>query len=110
MPGKVAADQREHERVYVEFPVVYTIGRNTLTGSTVNASNEGMMVESYVSSRTALRVFKILCKKPGFHLIVEYTYKENTYLRASEIRHFHLDYSGSEPYRLTVGFWIPKTR
>ena len=101
-------EQRRYERVWVEFPVVYKIAGNTLTGSTVNASNEGMMIESFLSSKTALKIFKILNKKPGYRLEVRYTYREHTYLREAEIKHFHLDFSGSEPYRYTAGFWIPK--
>lgn len=101
-------EQRKYERSWVEFPVIYKIGRNTLTGSTVNACNEGILVESYLSSKTALRIFKILNKKSVYRLELEYTYEGNTYLRDAEIKHFHLDFSGSEPYRFTVGFCIPK--
>jgi len=106
--GDTATEQRKHERSWVEFPVVYRIGGNLITGSTVNVCNEGMLVESYLSSKTALRVFKILNKKPGYRLELEYTFERNTYRRNAEIRHFHADFSGSEPYRFTVGFWVPR--
>jgi hypothetical protein len=46
-------EQRTTERFWVELPVLYKIGRNTVTGSTVNVCNEGMLVESYLSSKTA---------------------------------------------------------
>jgi hypothetical protein len=101
-------EQRTNERFWVELPVLYKIGRNMVTGSTVNVCNEGMLVESYLSSKTAFKIFKILNRKPGYRLELEYTYDGDTYQRDAEIKHFHADFSGSEPYRLTVGFWIPK--
>ncbi|NIQ38958.1 MAG: hypothetical protein GTN81_10265 [Proteobacteria bacterium] len=101
-------EQRKYERLWIESPVVYKIGRNTLTGSMVNACNEGILVESYLSSKTASKVFRILNRKPAHRLEMTYSLEGKTYLRDAEIRHFHLDYSGKDPYRLTVGFWIPK--
>ena len=102
-------DQRGYERTWVEVPVIYRIGRMTITGSSVNACNEGFMVESYLSSKTASKVFRILRKEPKYRLKLKYTYKGATYLRKAEVKHFHFDFSGDEPYRFTVGFWIPKT-
>jgi hypothetical protein len=102
-------DQRGYERTWVEVPVIYRIGRTTITGSSVNACNEGFMVESYLSSKTASKVFRILRKEPKYRLKLKYTYKGATYLRKAEVKHFHFDFSGDEPYRFTVGFWIPKT-
>ncbi len=103
-----ASEQRKYDRLWIESPVVYRIGRNTLTGSMVNACNEGIFVESYLSSKTTLRVFKILNRKPEYRLEVKYSFGTKTYLRDAEIKHFHLDFSGKDPYRFTVGFWIPK--
>jgi len=103
-------EQRQYERLWVEFPVLYRVGRNTVTGSTVNACSTGFMVESYLSSKSASRVFNILKKKPEYRLEVEYTYEGKTYRRKAEIKHFHFDFSGSEPYRFTVGLWIPRIR
>jgi hypothetical protein len=100
-------ERRKHERVSVELPLTYKIGRRTLIGSTVNACDEGMMVESYLSSKAALKVVEVLEKIPDFRLEVEFTYEGNTDLRQVEIKHFHLDFSGSEAYRFTVGFWLP---
>jgi hypothetical protein len=101
-------EQRRNERLWVEFPVLYKIGGSTITGSTVNVSNEGILVESYLSSKTAFRIFKVLNKKPRYRLEVEYTYEGTTYRRDAEIKHFHADFAGSEPYRFTMGFNIPK--
>ena len=105
---RMGTEQRQYERVEVEFPVVYNIGKNTVTGSTLNACNEGILVESYLSSKTALKIFKTLNKNPEYWLEVEYTYEGNTYRRNAQIRHFHSDFSGYEPYRFRVGFYIPK--
>lgn len=107
---KLKTEQREYERLWIEFPVAYKIGRNTITGSTVNASREGMMVESYLSSKSASRIFRILRKKPNCHLKLRYEDRGNTHQRDAEIKHFHFDFSGSEPYRFTAGFWTPKIR
>jgi len=101
-------EQREYERSCIEFPVIYTIGGVTLTGSTLNVCNEGILVESCLSAKSVLKVFKILNRQPGYRLEVEYSYGGNTYLRDAEVKHFHLDFSGSDPYRLRVGFWIPR--
>jgi len=106
----MGTERRKHERFGVEFPLSYKIGRRTLIGSTVNACNEGMMVESYLSSRAALKVLRILEKIPNYRLEVEFSYEGNTDLRDVEIKHFHLEFSGSEAYRFTVGFWLPRTR
>ena len=103
-----ARERRRYERSRIDLPVIYKVGKNTLTGTTMNVCNEGILVESSLSSKVALNVIKILSKKPGYRLEVEYTCEGNTYLRDAEVRHFHLDFPGGEPYRLTVGFWIPK--
>ena len=102
--NKLKIEQREQERTWVEFPVTYKIGRCKITGSTVNACSQGMMVESYLSSRSAARVFKILRKKPNYHLKLNYEYKGSSHQRPAEVKHFHFDFSGSEPYRFTAGF------
>lgn len=106
----LVTERRKHERFPVEFPLSYKIGGKTLGGSTVNVCNEGILVESFLSSKTALKVFKTLEKNPNHRLEVEFTYDGNTDLRDVEIKHFHLDFSGSEAYRLTVGFHLPRAK
>ena len=103
-----ACEQRRHERLRAEWPVVYKIGRNTHTGTTVNVSNEGILVESFLSSKAVSKILTILMRTPGYSLEVEYTCEGETYRRDAKLMHFHLDCSGREPYRFTVGFWIPK--
>ena len=104
----IGIERRKHERILVEFPLNCKIGRKTLIGNTVNACKEGMMVESSLALKTALQMFGTLTKKRKHCLNVEFTFKEKTYRTEAEIKHFHLDFLGSEPYRFTVGFWIPK--
>jgi hypothetical protein len=108
VPDIVNSDRRKHERVSVELPLAYRIGKKTLLGSTVNVCHEGILVESYLSSRTALDVFKVMKKMQNLRLDVEFTYEGKRDLRDVEIKHFHLDYSGCEAYRFTVGFWLPR--
>lgn len=105
---KPSEEKRQYERLQVDFPVVYKVGSNTLTGTTVNVSNQGILVESSLSAKTASVVFKILNRKPEYRLEVEYSYRGRTFLRDAQVKHFHIDSSGSGPYRLRIGFWIPK--
>ena len=109
-PDLMDTDRRKNERFSVEFPLTYRIGKKTLLGNTVNVCHEGILVESYLSSRTAFGVFNILKNAQNFRLGVEFTYEGKADLRDVEIKHFHLDYSGCEAYRFTVGFWLPRVR
>ncbi len=106
----ISTERRKHDRVPVELPLSYKIGKKTLIGNTVNACDEGIMVESYLSSKAAFKIFKALERVPDYRLGVEFIYEGNTDRRDAEIKHFHLDFSGSAAYRLTVGFWLPKGR
>jgi hypothetical protein len=101
-------EKRRFERLLADLPVIYKIGRHTLTGTTVNVSNEGLFVESSLSAKTASNVFKTLCKNPKYRLEMEYSYQGRAYVRDAEVKHFHMDSSGSGPYRLKIGFWIPR--
>jgi len=100
-------ERRKHRRVSIDFPVTYKIRGTTVLGRAMNASNEGMLVESYLALKTALHILGVLKRKRGHRLGVEFTYKK-TYHTQAEIRHFHLDFSGNEPCRSLVGFFMPK--
>ena len=106
-PVKVL-DQRKNRRFWIEFPVMYRIGGKRYTGSTINACNEGMMVESSLALKDVNKVFKILIKARHNHVDLEYIYKDKAWRRKAEIKHFHLDFSGTQSYRLTLGFFIPR--
>ena len=97
-------ERRKQQRLSVEFPLSYKIGRKTLIGCAVNASNQGMMIESFLSSRMALEMFKMLGKMPSYRLEVEFSYEGNIDLRDAVIKHFHFDFAGYEAYRFTIGF------
>ena len=100
-------EQRRYERVSLGFPVVYEIGKLTLTGTTVNACNEGMMVESHLPPKRMLEVFGVLSEKEKYRLKIRCVQGGKTYLRDAEVRHFHLHSSGSGTCRFTVGLWMP---
>ena len=64
-------EQRKYERVSVHLPVVYQIGTETITGTTVNVCNEGMIVESHLPSKRVLKVFDILSGKERYRLEIK---------------------------------------
>lgn len=105
--GDTNDERRKYKRVLIEFPVTYKIRGTTILGRAMNASNEGMMVESYLALKTALQILEILSKKRMYRLNIEFTHKK-TYRTEAEIKHFHLDFSGNEPCRSVVGFFMPK--
>ena len=105
--GERNDERRKYKRVSVEVPVTYKIKGTTVLGRSVNACNEGMLVESYLALKTAFHILGILRKKGRHCLKLEFTHKK-TYRTEGEIRHFHLDFSGIEPCRSLVGFFIPK--
>jgi hypothetical protein len=102
-----APERRKHQRFQVKHSMSFKIGRKTLTGRTVNACDQGMLVESSVSSRTALKIFKMFRDRPNYRSEAEFTFGQDVYLRDVEVKHFRFDFSGSEPYRLSLGFWLP---
>lgn len=103
-------ERRKYERFRVKAPVGLTIGGVNLSGFTVDASKEGMLVEFYLSPEEALKLLKVLNKTPNYRLEVEYLYEEERYVREAEITHFQLIFPGGKPYRFMVGFWIPKIK
>ncbi|NIS63006.1 MAG: hypothetical protein GTO13_20610 [Proteobacteria bacterium] len=110
MAQKGTDEQRKYETIRTEWPVVYEIGSNTLTGSTVNVCNEGMMVESNLSLETAAQILKTLAKKRDHKLDVRFTYNKRAYRPQAEIRHFHLDFLGNGMCRSVAGFFMPAIR
>jgi hypothetical protein len=105
--GATGKERRKYRRVSIDFPVSYKIHGTTVLGRAMDACNEGMKVESYIPLKTALRMLTTLRKKRKVRLHLEFTYKR-TYRTQGEIRHFHLDFSGNEPCRSVLGFFVPK--
>jgi hypothetical protein len=82
-------ERRNSERIKVEMPISFEIGKNTFFGTTANLSDDGMMIESSLAPENVRRIFKALLK----------------------IKHYHLDFSGSESAcRFSFGVWIPKLK
>ncbi|MBW2059226.1 MAG: hypothetical protein JRH07_11535 [Deltaproteobacteria bacterium] len=102
-----STERRRFKRVSIEFPVSYKIRGTTILGRAINACNQGMMVESYVGVKTALQILGMMKKKRRSRVGLEFTHKK-TYRTEAEIRHFHFDFSGSEPCRSVVGFYMPE--
>ena len=100
-------ERRKYRRVSIDFPVSYKIHGTMVLGRAMDASNEGMKVESYLPLKTALRILGGLKRKRKYRLNLEFTYRR-TYRTQGEIRHFHLDFSGNEPCRSVLGFFVPK--
>jgi len=101
-------ERRKYERFQVDFPMRFKIGRKVYAGRTVDACDEGLRIECFLSSKAALAVFKTLKEKQNPPLKVEFTFEEGTFLRDVEVRHFRFDFSGGDPYQFSAGFWFPK--
>ena len=101
-------DRRRYTRVSVDFPVVYRIKTRNVLGRAMNACNEGMMIDAYLSLETAAQLLQSLAKNRRYKLPVRFTYKNKAYRSEAEIRHFHLDFLGNERCRNLAGFFIPK--
>lgn len=100
-------ERRQYERVSARFPVFYDLGRESVTGTTVNVCDEGMLVESFLHRTRVLEVFDILSDKTRSRLKVTCIYAGKSYVQKAEVKHFHIASSLSRFCRVTVGFWIP---
>jgi hypothetical protein len=100
--------RRRYRRVSTDFPVVYRIQGTSLLGKVVNACNEGMMVESYLGPEAALRILQILACETGNNVDLKFTYKNKAYRAEGEMKHFHLQFFGREPFRAQLGFFLPQ--
>jgi len=103
-------DERKSKRLFVKCPLDYEIGGIDLKGVTVNACSEGIMVESSLPLRTAFQIFMILDENPNYQTELEFALEGKTHVIEAEIRHFHLDFSGTKPYFFRVGFRFPRGR
>jgi len=106
--GKMDRERRKYKRVSVDFPVVYRIQGVTVMGKAVNASNEGMMVESHIGLENALRIVQILANRQRLTLDLQFTYKNRGFRTEAEMKHFHLHFLGKEPCRSELGVFMPK--
>jgi hypothetical protein len=104
----VSAERRKHKRVSVDFPVTYRLQGTSFLGKAVNASNEGMMVESYLGPEAALRILQSLAYETGNNAELKFTYKNKAYRAEGEMKHCHLEFFGREPFRAQLGLFLPK--
>ena len=104
-------ERRDSERIEVEMPVSFEIGRNTFFGTTANLCDDGMMIESSLAHGNVRRIFKVLLKTQECPVEVNYSVKGRWFSRPGKIKHYHLDFSGSESAcRFSFGVWIPKLK
>jgi hypothetical protein len=104
-------ERRNSERIKVEMPISFEIGKNTFFGTTANLSDDGMMIESSLAPENVRRIFKALLKTEECPIEVNYSIKGKSFSRPGKIKHYHLDFSGSESAcRFSFGVWIPKLK
>jgi len=104
-------ERRDSERIKVEMPVSFEIGRDTFFGTTANLCDDGMMIESSLAYGNVRRIFKVLLKTQECPVEVNYSIRGRSFSRPGKIKHYHLDFSGSESAcRLSFGVWIPKLK
>ena len=101
-------DRRRYTRVSVDFPVVYRIKTRNVLGRAMNACNEGMMIDAYLSLETAAQLLQSLAKNRRYKLPVRFTYKNKAYRSEAEIMHFHLDFIRNKQCRSVAGIFMPR--
>jgi len=107
----VEEDRRNSERIKIETPVTFEVGRRTFFGTTANLSDDGMMIESSFARDNIRKVLRNLLKSGECPVGVNYTARGKSLTRRGVIKHYHLNFSGGESvYRLSFGVWIPKLR
>ncbi len=106
--AKIPNENRQHKRVPVDFPVTFNIRRASVLGKAVNANNRGMLIESNMPLSVARQILGILARKRKNSLKIEFTYKKKECSTEGEMKHFHMDFSGTEPFRALAGFLMPR--
>ena len=100
-------ERRRFKRIPVDFPASYEIHGTTVYAWALNACNEGMMVESFMSLDMALHLLDRLKEGGRERLFLEFTHR-GTRRAEAEIRHFHLHFLGGRLCRSQLGFFVPK--
>jgi len=104
-------ERRNSERITFEIPVTFEIGKESFFGTTVNLCDDGMMIESSLAHANVRRIFKALLKAEECPVEVNYSVKGKPFSRPGKIRHYHLDFSGSNSAsRFSFGVWIPQLK
>ena len=100
-------ERRKFRRIPVDFPASYEIHGTTVYGWALNACNEGMLVESFMSLDMALHLLDRLKKEGGKRLFLEFTHR-GPHRAEAEMKHFHLHFLGRRLCRSQLGFFMPK--
>jgi len=104
-------ERRNSERIKVEMPISFEIGKNTFFGTTANLSDDGMMIESSLAPTNVRKIFKALFKTEECPTNVRYSIRGKWFSRPGKIKHYHLDFSGRQTAcRFSFGVWIPKMK
>ena len=104
-------ERRNSERTEVEMPVSFEIGKNTFFGTMANLGDDGMMIESSLAPENVRKIFKAFLKTGEPPIKVNYSIKGKSFSRPGRIKHYHLDFSGSQSAcRFSCGVWIPKLK
>ena len=100
-------NRRKYKRVPVDFPVVLEFSGETISGQALNGCNEGLIVESYMSSEYAQGIMGMLSDRP-LKVALQFTHNKRTYKTEGELKHFYLDFLGNHMCRIKIGLFIPK--
>jgi hypothetical protein len=109
--SQVDLEMRNSERLEIEMPVTFEVGKKTFSGTAANLSDDGMLIESSLARKNIEKVLKNLLKTPECPVQVRYAAEGRSFARRGIIKHYHLDFPGGDSaYRLSLGIWIPKLR
>jgi hypothetical protein len=104
-------ERRNSERTEVEMPVSFEIGKNTFFGTMANLGDDGVMIESSLAPENVRKIFKAFLKTGEPPITVNYSIKGKSFSRPGRIKHYHLDFPGSQSAcRFSFGVWIPKLK
>ncbi len=104
-------ERRDSERIKVEEPVFFEIGKNTFFGTMGNLGDDGVMIESSLAPGNVRKVFKAFLKADECPIKVNYSIKGKSFSRSGRIKHYHLHFSGVQSAcRFSFGVWIPKLK
>ncbi len=104
-------EMRHSSRLGTEIPVTFQVGKNTFSGTSANLSDDGMLIESSFARENVRKVMRNLLKTRECPVRVSYAAEGKLFTRNGIIKHYHLDFLGSQSvYRLSFGVWIPKLR
>jgi hypothetical protein len=107
----VEGESRNSDRLGIEIPVTFEVGRKIFSGTTANLSDDGMMIESSFARENIRKVLRNLLKSKECPVRVNYSAEGKSFTRRGLIKHYHLDFLGGDSaYRLSLGVWVPKLK